>query len=250
MAWLPIPFDVEFLDSDGLPITGAAPTITIRNSSGTAVITGAAMTEYVSETGAAYYYDYTPLAAGTYRGSASTADPDASRPVILIGNATAVEESSGATPAEISDAVWSHDPRSLTSPTLTFNTPFLRGNPLDIEIIRGDSYLSSDGRAIEWTVSTPTDITDADIVLEMRSLDAPNDVLTFEGTATFISGDQWTIKFELTSTDTIGLNTRQNGPGPTYYAAPVAVFSDEIPVRRVTLIKRVNVFVDGTPSNL
>jgi hypothetical protein len=249
VAYLEIPFDVAFLDENAEPIAGAAPTITIRNSAGTAVVTSAAMTEYTSESGAAYYYNYTPVAAGTYRGTASTAHSDATQPIILIGNQTAVDDSGGGGGAT-AEEIWTYTPRTLTSPTLRFDFPFQRGNPLDIDLIRGDSFTDLDGRPLKWTINTPTDITDADIVLEMRSLDAPADVLEFEGTATFISGDEWEIKFELTSTDTISLNTRQNGPGPTYYAAPVAVFNDETPVRRVTLIRRVNVFVDRTPANL
>lgn len=251
MAWLPIAFSAAFLDGNADPIAGATVTITIRNAAGTAVVTSGAATERTGESGSYYEYVYTPVADTTYTAVASTNHASALQNWVLVGSATAEQTNPAAlTPAEIADAVWGHDPRSLTSPTLTFNAPFLRGDPLNIELIRGDSFTDADGRAIEWTVSTPTDITDADIVLEMRSFDAPADVLTFEGTATFVSGDQWDIKFELTSTDTIGLNTRQRGPGPTYYAAPIAVFNDETPVRRVTLIKRVNVFVDGTPGNL
>jgi hypothetical protein len=242
MAWLPIPFDVEFLDSDGLPITGAAPTITIRNSSGTAVITGAAMTEYVSETGAAYYYDYTPLAAGTYRGSASTADPDASRSVILIGNATAVEESSGATPAEIADAVWDRNPRTLTGPTLTFQSPFWPDTET-LTLIRSDSYTTGDdNRPLQWHSDAYPVLTGASIALLMRSIGAPTDVLSFSGTVI----DASTAQVELTSAQTAAFDTSSNGNQPTYQYAVVATLADST----VVTLARGSIIVRRLPTNL
>lgn len=249
MSYLPIPFSGSFYSSvDSQPLAGAAPTITIRNSAGVAVVTGAACTEYTAEGESYYLYVYTPTTDSTFTGIMSTAHADAIQSWMLVGSEASFDPSAsggGATAEE----VWGWPTRSLTSPTLVFNSPWVPGS-LNIELVRADSYTDEDERPIQFTISLPTDLTDADITLEMRSADAPADVTSFAGTATNTSGDEWDVKVELTTEDTKGLNTRQRGPGPTYTAAFIATFNDEVPVRRVTLLKNVNVTVERTPGNL
>lgn len=247
MSYLPIPFSGSFYSSiDSEPLAGAAPTITIRNSAGVAVVTGAACTEYTAEGESFYLYVYTPTTDSTFTGIMSTAHADAIQSWMLVGSEASFDpEANGLTAAE----VWGYNPRTLTSPTLVFDSPWTPGSQ-NITLVRADSYTDADARAIQFTISLPTDLTNADITLEMRSLDAPDDVISFDGTATNTSGNEWDIKVELTTLDTVGLNTRQRGPGPTYTAAFIATFNGETPVRRVTLLKNVNVTVDRTPGNL
>lgn len=244
MAYLPIPFDVEFLDDTATPIAGAAPTITIRNSAGTAVVTAAAMTEYTSEGGAAYRYDYTPVAAGTYRGTASTAHADATQPIVLIGNSTAIDDSGGggATPEEISDAVWGADSRTLTGPTVTFSSPF-DGNSENIILVRGDDYTTGDdGRALEWSGTNWPVLTGGSIALLMRSVSAPADVQSYAGTVVDVD----TARVELTHTQTGALDVSSNRNQPAYHFALVATLAD---ATIVTLV-RGNVVVRRNPTNL
>jgi hypothetical protein len=202
MAYLAIPFDVDFRDGDGLPISGAAPTITIRNSSGVAVVTSAVMTEYTSETGAAYMYNYTPVAGGTYRGTASTADPDASMPVVLIGNATAVEESSGATPEEIAAAVWVYDPRTLTSTANAYViSPINPVNQL-LTIVAFDSYTTGvDDTPLDFESADFPILTGGAIEFNARHQSYADD--TFSKAGTVISAS--IARVELTSAETGGM---------------------------------------------
>lgn len=241
MAFLAIPFDTQFLNSSGAPIAGAAPTITIRNSSGTAVITSAAMTEYTSETGAAYFYDYTPLVAGTYRGMASTAHASATQPIVLIGNATAIFDDSGSGTLTAA-LVWTYATRTLTSPTLTFQAPF-SGDAETLTLIRSDSYTSgNDNRPLQWSSAAYPVLTGASIVLLMRSISAPADVLSFAGTVV----NATTARVELTSTQTAAFDASSNSNQPTYQYAVVATLTDST----VVTLVRGSIIVRRTPTNL
>lgn len=241
MAFLAIPWDVQFMDGNADPISGAAPTITIRNSSGVAVISSAAMTEYTSEGGAAYYYNYTPLVAGTYRGMASTAHASATQPIVLIGNATAIFDDSGSGALTAAD-VWGYSSRTLTGPTLVFSSPF-DGDAENIVLVRGDSYTTGDdNRALEWSGTNWPILTGGSINLYMRSISAPSDVLTFSGTVV----DADTARVELTSTQTGAMDVSSNKNAPAYEFALVATLAD---TTIVTLV-RGNVVVRRVPLNL
>lgn len=240
MAYLPIPFDVEFLDDTATPIAGAAPTITIRNSAGTAVVTAAAMTEYTSEGGAAYRYDYTPVAAGTYRGTASTAHADATQPIILIGNSTAIDDSGGG--GATAEEIWEYPTRTLTSPTLYFQAPF-EGNTETLTLVRSDSYTTGDdNRPLQWSSAAYPVLTGATINLYMRSVSAPSDVLTFSGTVLSATAAQ----VELTSTQTGAMDASSNKNMPAYEYALVATLADST----VVTLARGNVIVRRNPLNL
>lgn len=179
MAYLVIPFDVQFLDENGIPLAGAAPTITIRNSAGTAVITSAAMTEYTSEGGAAYYYDYTPLVAGTYRGMASTANPNATQPIVLIGNAAAGLDITPATNVTIAS--------------------FYNPQRLLWELIIGDSYTSGDDNgALDVTSADFPTLTGASILVTGRHQNYADDTFSIAGSVV----DADTARLQLTSTVT------------------------------------------------
>lgn len=168
MAYLEIPWDVQFLDDTATPIAGAAPTITIRNGAGTAIITSAVMTEYTSETGAYYHYDYVPLVAGTYTGVASTADPDATQPIVLIGNATAEQDSAG-TAEEIADAVWEHSPRSLTTSGNVVYLPSQNPTTGFEEKIIGNDYTSGlDDRPLLFSSENYPILTGGSILYKQR----------------------------------------------------------------------------------
>lgn len=240
MAYLPIPWDVMFFDENAAPIAGATVTITIRDNTGTAVVTSAAMTEYTSEGGAAYRYDYTPVAAGTYRGTASTTDPDAVMSIILLGNAAAVDESSGG--GATAEEIWDYQTRTLTSPTLTFQAPF-DGDSETLTLVRGDTYDDGDSnRPLQWSSSTFPILTGATINLYMRSVSAPNDVQTFSGTVV----NATTAQIELTSTQTAAFDYSSNKNQPAYTYSLVATLADA----SVVTLSRGNVVVRRTALNL
>jgi hypothetical protein len=241
VAYLPIAFSGAFLDENAEPIAGATVTVTIRNASGTAVVTAAAATERTAEGGSYYEYVYTPVADTTYTGVMSTTDPDATQAWLLVGSATAEQDSGGGGGAT-AEEIWSYNPRTLTSPTLYFQAPFA-GDSETLTLVRGDSYTSGDdNRPLQWSSAAYPVLTGGTIALLMRSVSAPADVVSYAGTVV----DASTAQVELTSTQTGALDTSSNKNAPAYEYALVATLADA----SVVTLARGNVIVRRVPTNL
>lgn len=240
MAYFPIPFAAQFLDSNAAPVSGAAPTITIRNTAGTALVTAAAMTERTSEGGSYYVYVYTPLAQDTFTGVASTASASATQQILLIGSEASVEiPTAGLTASD----VWTYVTRTLTTTGSIVVVSPLDTQTLMLTMVRGDSYdTGADNRPLQWTSTDWPDLTGASIALYMRSVSAPADVLTFTGSVVNSS----TAQVELTSAQTAAFDVSSNKNQPAYAYAVVATFADST----VMTLARGDIVVRRTPLNL
>lgn len=241
MAYLPLAFTGAFLDENAEPIAGATVTVTIRNASGTAVVTAAAATERTGEGGSYYEYIYTPVADTTYTGVMSTTDPDATQAWLLVGSATAIDDSGGGGGAT-AEEIWSYESRTLTGPTLYFQAPFWP-DATTITIVRGDTYDDGDSnRPLQWSSAAYPVLTGGSVVLLMRSVSAPSDVQSFSGTVVSASA----VSVELSSTQTGALDVSDNKNAPAYQYALVATLADG----GVVTLHRGNVIVRRTPLNL
>lgn len=241
MAYTPIPFAGSFYDSTTLePLAGATVTITIKNSAGVSVVSSAACTEMTAEGESFYFYEYTPTTDDSFTGIMSTADPDALQSWLLVGSEASVEIGGGSAPTV--EEIWGAPNRTLTSPTLVFDSPF-DGNSEDITLIRGDSYSSGDSdRPLQWSGSNWPVLTGGSIALLMRSISAPADVLSFAGSVV----NATTARVELTAAQTGAMDVASNRNSPSYEYALVATLAD---AEVVTLV-RGNVTVRRTPTNL
>ena len=240
MAYSPVTFSGAFLDENADPIAGATVTITIRDDSGTALVTAAACTQRTGEGGSWYDYTYTPLAAGTLTGVMSTTAVTAVQSWLLVGTETVYDASAaaGVTAAE----VWGYSTRTLTSPTLTFDSPF-DGDTVTLTLIRGDDYTTgASNRPLQWSGTVWPVLTGGAITLLMRSVSAPADVLSFSGTV--IDAD--TAQVQLTAAQTGALDVSSNRNQPAYEYALTVVLGDG---GFVTLV-RGTVNVRRTPTNL
>lgn len=240
MAYKIIPFTGAFLDENADPIAGATVTVTIRNAAGIAVVTSGACTEITGEGGSSYVYLYTPTTQDTFTGMMSTTAVTAVQNWLLVGSETSVDTTA---PSSLTaQQVWEYSVRTLTSPTLTFQSPFWP-DAETLTIVRGDSYTSGDdNRPLQWHSDAYPTLTGGTIALYMRSVSAPNDVQTFAGSVI----DASTAQVELTSTQTAAFDTSSNKNQPAYEAALVAVLADST----VVTLARVNVIVRRVPLNL
>lgn len=201
MAYKAIPFTASFLDGNADPISGAAPTVTIRNSSGTALVTSAVMTERTGEGGSYYTYLYTPVAPDTFTGVASTASASALQQWLLIGSETSVEESTTPpTVEEIADEVWDvHTPRTLTSTTNMVMISFYNPQRQLWELIIGDSYTTGDDNgALDVTSDNFPVLTGGSILVTGRHRDYADDTFSIAGSV--VSAN--TARLQLTDTVT------------------------------------------------
>jgi hypothetical protein len=200
MAYLPISFDGAFLDSNADPIAGATVTITIKNGSGTAVVTSGACTERTGEGGSWYQYVYTPVADTTYSGVMSTNHASALQNWLLVGSATAEQDNSagGLTAAD----VWTYDPRTLTS---SGNVVIV--SPLDpisqlLTIVAGDSYSTGiDDTPIDFESADFPILTGGTIEFNARHQNYADD--TFSKAGSVVSAT--IARVELTSAETGGM---------------------------------------------
>lgn len=241
MAYTPIPFSGSFYDSTTLePLAGATVTITIKNSAGVSVVSSAACTEMTAEGESFYFYEYTPTTDDSFTGIMSTADPDALQSWLLVGSEASVEVGGGSAPTV--EEIWGAPNRTLTSPTLVFQAPF-GPDAETLTLVRSDSYTSGDdNRPLQWSSAAYPVLTGGSIVLLMRSISAPADVLSFVGTVV----NATTAQVELTSTQTAAFDTSSNKNQPAYEYAVVATLADST----VVTLARGSIIVRRTPQNL
>jgi len=132
-----IQFDGAFLDGSGAPISGLTDVVvTIYNHAGSAVATAAACTE-IGSTGI-YRYSLSGASVtgvGDYIAKMSTATSSVPYKTIVMGEAVSTA-SSGATAAEIADAVWDE----TAADHLTVGTT---GKALDSAGLAGDPFLAT-----------------------------------------------------------------------------------------------------------
>jgi hypothetical protein len=87
---------------------------------------------------------------------------------------------------------------------VTVTSPVAAGG--DVTIIRGDDYLATDGRALEWTSTRWPDLTGAAIRFKYKSSES---LVTITGSVVTPTGTA-KVRVELAATDTSGLSVGEN----------------------------------------